>query len=63
MEWAVDSLFENEKLREKLWPNETNIIILTTIGAKPSLKFIDNTLLIEHFEQKSSLSASLAQYL
>lgn len=49
IEWAVDLILENKKLRQKLWPNESNLFIVTTIGPKPRLMFEDKTLIIEHF--------------
>lgn len=32
-----------------MWPNESNIFIVTTIGPKPRLTFTSQTLIIEHF--------------
>lgn len=49
IEWATELILQNLKLREKLWPNETNIFVLTTIGPKPRLTFSNQTLIIEHF--------------
>lgn len=49
IEWATELILQNSKLREKLWPNETNIFVLTTIGPKPRLTFGNQTLIIEHF--------------
>lgn len=49
IEWATELILQNSKLREKLWPNETNIFVLTTIGPKPRLTFSNQTLIIEHF--------------